>query len=334
MVVSPQDAALARLRTIERILVPAGIAAGVGGAAYAYYRSSSIWLSIFVLAMVSQFVAGALPKILYHAHRIRRVLFALLLPVGGAAILYLTYNLWHMMWLSVILGLVGGLIISMLAGATLFSAVVGEDQVREKLVGDFLVRERLAADPAAVAMKERFSPSEWDEIRRLPEFIIVGMAALSGSSASSRAARAWADAVFDPVAYDDPLFRMILIEQRNSIERMAGTNDALQWASLALSQSTFDEHLKSASKEHYFSLGTSFDVSTGGSSPHAYDILQGELNKSEFRRFVASLFQLGLSVASAGGSPTQQQMDMLLRILPASSREDLLAMMGLTEKRA
>jgi hypothetical protein len=314
-----------KLRSVEKLLGPTAIVLGLAGGAYAYWLGSSIWLGAFVFLMVLRFIGGSLPKIIHHPRRVHRTLFYLLWPGGGSGVLYLVYQWTHMMWLAAILGVVGGLVISIFVGLMFFKDVAQEDQEREKDIGGFLIDERLAAHPEAVAMRGRFSEAEWDEIRSLPERAFT-FVALSDGEATRKETKAWADIVWNDESFGDPLLCAMIVEAHNSMDRLVGTNDPLVAAAVAFSDKSMTAayDASSTTRDHV----DMDDYARGDSGRHAFDILDGELSPAEFRSFFRALFALGFKIASADGSPTKDQLEMLLKMMPARSIEDLKSMLG------
>ena len=322
---------LKRLRTAERILLPVGIVLGLGGAAYTYFASSSLWLSIFVFAMLSRFLIGGLPKIMFHGHKLKRMVFYLLWPAGGTAILYLVYSILQIMWLAVILGLIGGLFVSLFGGWIFFRKIAQEDQVRERKVTDFVADERLQKDAEALAMKERFASSEWDEIKRFPVFIFT-MVALSDGKATKAELNAFADAVTKPKTCQDPLFRMMLLELNDSFARNIGAAGTVDQAATLLSNKKIAAELKAAQRSPAFTMDSLLDFSSGsGGERHPLKILERELNRDEMRSFLGSVVKYGLRIASADGKPTREQAEILFGLVGtvSKSKEDFLKSLGI-----
>ena len=317
---------LDRLKSLERILSPISLVLALASAAGTWRISSSIWLGIFVFLMVARFVAGCVPKIIFHDRRIYRTAFYLLWPVGGALVLWGAYSLWGMMWLAVILGLVGGTLVSILVGLLFFRDVATEDQNRESSVVEYKLSEFIEADPAATAMKARFSNAEWDELKRLPMMFWVRVAAADGA-VSPKEIEAWADIVGKPREIEDPLLRMLIFETYAAFQRMGG-NDTVRQTVLMLSGKRLEQATESAQKEGEF-FGSLFDLSMGGTEgPHALEILERELSPEEHRSFGRAFSSLGLQVAMANGTPSKEQIEEAIRLVPPSSREDLLSRLG------
>jgi len=319
---------LDRLKRLEEVLGPTSWILAAASAAWTWWASSSTWLALFVFAMVARFAAGCVPKIIFHDRRVYRTAFYLLWPVGGALILWAVYSLWGIMWLAVMLGLVGGTLVSVSFGILFFRDVATEDQSRESRVVEYKLTEQLESDPAATAMKSRFSSAEWDELKRLPTMCFVRVAVADGE-VSRKELEVWAGILAKPGDIEDPLFRMLVFETYAAFQRLGG-NDAVHQTILMLSNRHLGQATDSAREEGELFLGSLFDLSMGGTGgPHALEILERELSPEEHRSFGKALSGMGLKVALADGSPTKEQMEEALRLLPPSSREDLLSRFGI-----
>jgi len=136
MVIAIDFRAAKRMERATKMLAPTGVILGLAGAAIIYWQSSSLWLGVFGLIMVSRFVMIGVPKIIFHKRRIVRTIFYLLWPLGGTAILYFTFQWWEIMWLSVLLGVVVGGIFSVLVSVVFFRRIVLEDQTLEAALGE------------------------------------------------------------------------------------------------------------------------------------------------------------------------------------------------------
>jgi uncharacterized membrane protein YjjP (DUF1212 family) len=62
-------------------------------------------------------------------HKIRRVLYFALMPVACTGILYLAYQQWDRMWLAVVLGFVGGIILNGSLAPLLFPQIHREEEM-------------------------------------------------------------------------------------------------------------------------------------------------------------------------------------------------------------
>ena len=315
-----------RLRTTERIMLPIGLILAVGASVWLYFVYKSIWLSLFVFIMVSRFLLGSFPKILHHSRKVYRTLFYMLWPAGGTLVLYLTYQWWGKMWLSALLGLILGMVISVLVGAVFFREVATEDQKREEKVADFLVDEQMGKNPDAEAMKNLFSSSEWEEIKLFPS-LILGMVALTAPKGPKPATNVYANAIVKPEKYKDPLFRMMLIDASTSITKDMGYMDGIT----RLSTGVTDKLMKSDFER--LSRSGKMDMSQEGLfsvKPEAMHTIKDNLSTDEFRSFVRALFQFAGEMMNAGGNPDSQQYQMVIQFFStfAESKEDLFAMLG------
>lgn len=327
---TPRPESTNRLRRTERILSPVGWVLALATAALTYWKTDSFWLALFGLVMVSRFVIGGVPKIIYHSRRLSRTLFYLLWPAGGALILYYVYQWSGMMWLGVILGLAGGVLFSTIVGFFFFRHIVGEEAQREEKVADFLVDEMLAKHPDAVAMKQRFSTSEWEDIKQFPS-MVLGIVAVAEEKKLQKQARALADAIFKPEQYEDPLLRMMLIDLA-----AATTLDGGKMGRLTEITAAFASGVLKRSFEQLARQGKLRSSGEGGFAvtPEALHLIKDSLSPDEMRSFLHGLFKLGMEIAQAGGEPAPQQVKMLMEFvaLAAESKEDVFAALGVERR--
>jgi hypothetical protein len=111
----PPHVAHARFpRTLHVVLWVAAAVAGVAAARYAYSLDSSFWLALFVFLVVSNPIARA-AALTEGSRRLVRAGLIAVFPVVAVAICAVVSLLSGPMWLAVVLGLAGGLIVQ---GAT------------------------------------------------------------------------------------------------------------------------------------------------------------------------------------------------------------------------
>ena len=115
-----------------RITKPIGLVGGLAAGAWTFIESESIALSVYVFLMVLLVVGARVGEIITARYKVRRTLFATVLPVVSALVLYFMYQTTDIMWVSVLVGLVAGVVVSMLAGAFVFREVVSQDQRRQR----------------------------------------------------------------------------------------------------------------------------------------------------------------------------------------------------------
>jgi len=321
-----QRESMNRLRRAERMLSPVGWVLALATAALTYWKTDSFWLALFGFVMVSRFVIGSVPKIIHHSRRLSRALFYLLLPGGGTLVLYLVYRWSEVMWLAVILGLAGGVVFSMLVGLLFFRHILGEEAQREEQVADFVVDEMLAKHPDAAAMKQRFSTSEWEDIKQFPA-MIFGIVALAEEKKLQKHARAMADAIIEPERYEDPLLRMMLIDMA-----AATTLDIGKMGSLTEITGAFVGGVLKRSFEELARQGKLQTSGEGGFAvtPEALHLIKDNLSPDELRSFLHGLFKLGMEIVQAGGKAAPEQVKALVEFLAisAESKEDLFATLG------
>jgi hypothetical protein len=117
-----------RKRAWQAVFGLLGFAGGVAAAIYAYTVADSIWLSIFVFGAVAYVVGRALCDVITDDHKLLRILYFSVLPVASIAILYVTYEAWEKWWLAVVLGIVGGQLLSAVIWKTFFPRIHGEEE--------------------------------------------------------------------------------------------------------------------------------------------------------------------------------------------------------------
>jgi hypothetical protein len=103
------------------------VLAAIGGALYAYRVEDSIWLSLFVAVLALQLVGRAVPDVLTDPQKVRRALYFLLLPALATGALAGVYELWERWWLSVLAGLLGGLVLNAILAPRLFPRIHREE---------------------------------------------------------------------------------------------------------------------------------------------------------------------------------------------------------------
>lgn len=316
-----------RLQRAERVLKPIGWVLALATAVALYLWNGSLWLAAFGLIMVSRTVNGSAPKIIYHGRKLYRTAFYLLWPVGGTLLLYWSYQQWEMMWLAVLIGVFGGIVVSMVGGLLFFRGIVVEDQRRETQVAEQEVDKTLRAHPDAVAMKQRFSSSEWEEIRGLPLMLFL-LVTLSGDDPGKTEAEVWADAHLKPEKYEDPLLRAMLIEEKADMLRSMGGLTPISQLSSVMTEGSLQRNLEALAASGKLQMsGETFAV-----DPGAFETIRASLAPDEFRSFVHGLVRLGMDTAFAGGPPKPEQIEILFKLVPAESKEDLFAMLGIDEE--
>jgi hypothetical protein len=107
--------------------VPLGLAAGAGGALYAYGLRPDVWLAFFVFAMVTYTLGWGTAEVLARPHRLQRALYFALEPALSAAVLYAASRAGAEMWLAVLLGFFVGGALHTILGWALFPRVTAEE---------------------------------------------------------------------------------------------------------------------------------------------------------------------------------------------------------------
>lgn len=118
-----------RLRTqkIGSTLYYLGVLLGMGLGILTYVLTDSWPLAIFVY-LCGYFVLGrALPSLITDPHKVKRLIFFALYPILATGILFLTYWLWEIWWLSALLGFLGGWIIAPIIAAITMPEILEEE---------------------------------------------------------------------------------------------------------------------------------------------------------------------------------------------------------------
>lgn len=326
------DRNLARLRTIEKTMMPIGLILSAALAVWLFliYTDFTIFdriiIGVFAFIMLSRFIIGGVPKIIYHGKKVHRTLFLLLWPVGAALVFYLLYLWWNIVWLAALLGLILGFVISIVVGYIFFKDVAMEDQRREEKVSDFLVEEQLMKNPDAVAMKERFSSSEWEEIRTFPN-MILGLVAMPAKNQEA-VLNEYANAITKPEKFKDPLVRMMMIDVGADVEKSMGQMDGVTRLSTAVTGSMMHQDLErmaqsgtaSMSQEGFFTF-----------TPENMHTIKNNLSQDEYRSFVNGMFEFAMDLVNTQGKPDPKQLELLMNFFAtfAESKQDLFSILGI-----
>jgi hypothetical protein len=317
-----------KLQRMERNLKPVGIIVSLALGVGLYLIFSSIWIAIFGFIMGTRFIIGSMPKIVFHQRRLYRTFFYLLWPLGGTLILYFVFQKWEIMWLACLLGILGGMVFSVLVGFLFFRDIVAQEKVREKKVAEYEIDKKRKQNRDAVAMKQRFSDSEWEEIKKLPFMIFTVVSGLSGKFSKDEL-YVWADAVIKPEEYKDPLMRMMLIDNYEGMIRSLGQMDSLSQLSSALSEKILSSQFESLARSGKYE----FDLENiGDMTPQSMETVKATVSRGEFRSFINGLVQLGLKVANAGSPANPEQVKTLISFMPVENKQDLFAMLGVEEE--
>lgn len=275
-----------RHEKVQRFLKPLGFVLAIAAAVFTYYKSESLPLSIFVFLIVLLVIAGRIGELIAYPGRIQRTLFGAVLPAAGIAILYYAHQQWGNMWLAAALGLVGGIVVSMLSGLTLFRRVAVQEAQRKK-VG---IQEWRKPDKAAHEMKARFSASEWDSVKRMPSFMFWGVA-LADNTDPKKAIKTFGKSVANADEYKDPLIRAILLEIRGAVLDMVSSGKGKP------------------------AIGPDFDA-----MGDVWEILDGELSSDEYKSFLSSLLIFGRKIAEAEGPLTEKKAEILAKMAEIGSK--------------
>lgn len=113
-----------KLRTAFSLL---GLASAIGAGIFAYTRTSSWALGIFVFLWTQFIVARAIPDLLTDPNKIKRLIFFTLHPAVGVALLLGTYKLWEIWWLAALIGYLGGLFLGRFIAAIILPRITLEE---------------------------------------------------------------------------------------------------------------------------------------------------------------------------------------------------------------
>jgi hypothetical protein len=118
-----------RIHTVFNLI---GILAGAGAAYMAWDRTGSIALPIFAFFAASYFVGRGVGDVVTDDKKAKRFVFFLMPVVLDSALIYLTYQWWELMWLSVLIGVFVGAAIWAVVVVTAFADIQNEEQADSK----------------------------------------------------------------------------------------------------------------------------------------------------------------------------------------------------------
>jgi hypothetical protein len=122
-----KSGALSSKRAVQTVFGALGVLGGLGGAIYAFSRSSSFALAIYVFVVVNYVIARGVADAVTDPYKIRRLLYFALMPALSTGLLYLAYRQWDKMWLAVVLGLAGGLVLNGILAPIIFPRIHREE---------------------------------------------------------------------------------------------------------------------------------------------------------------------------------------------------------------
>ncbi len=122
-----KSGALSSKRAVQTVFGALGVLGGLGGAIYAYSQSSSVALAIYVFLVANYVIARGVADVITDPYKIRRVFYFALMPALSTGLLYLAYRQWDKMWLAVVLGLLGGLILNGILAPLIFPRIHREE---------------------------------------------------------------------------------------------------------------------------------------------------------------------------------------------------------------
>lgn len=109
-----------------------GILAAAGAAFLAWDLTGSIALAIFAFFATNYFVGRGIGDLVTDDKKVKRFFFFLLPVVIDSALIYLTYQWWDKMWLSVLIGVFVGAALWAPIALTAFPDIQNEEQADSK----------------------------------------------------------------------------------------------------------------------------------------------------------------------------------------------------------
>ncbi len=117
----------ARAHRIRRTFGTLGVLTAGSGALLGWYLSRSIALAIFVLFMANHCVARGMADVVTDPQKLQRALYFSVQPIVSTAILVLAWRQWDIPWLAVLVGFVGGAILTEIVGSAFFKKIHVEE---------------------------------------------------------------------------------------------------------------------------------------------------------------------------------------------------------------
>lgn len=124
-----RDARDVKIHTVFNLI---GILAGAGAAYLAWAMTDTIALPIFVFFAANYFLGRGLGDVVTDDKKVKRFMFFLMPVVIDSALIYLTYQWWELMWLSVLIGVFVGAAVWAVAVVTAFADIQAEEEADNK----------------------------------------------------------------------------------------------------------------------------------------------------------------------------------------------------------
>lgn len=126
---SNRDARDVKIHSVFNLL---GILAGAAAAYLAWTMTDTIALPVFAFFATNYFVGRGLGDVVTDDKKAKRFVFFLMPVVIDSALIYLTYQWWGIMWLSVLIGFFVGAAIWAVVAVTAFSDIQSEEEADNK----------------------------------------------------------------------------------------------------------------------------------------------------------------------------------------------------------
>ena len=117
-----------RDKRIHAIFNFIGLLLGIGAAWFAFDRTSSIALPIFVFVLVQYFVGRGIGDVVTDDKKVKRFVYFAMPVVFMSGIVFLTYQWWGLMWLATLLGFFVGGVLWALVAALAMPDIAGEEE--------------------------------------------------------------------------------------------------------------------------------------------------------------------------------------------------------------
>ena len=117
-----------REKKIHAVFGLIGVLAGAGAAYVAWDRADSVALAIFAFFAANYFVGRGVGDLVTDDQKVKRLFFFALPVIIDSALIYVTQQWWHTMWLSVLAGVLVGAAVWAPVAVILFADITAEEQ--------------------------------------------------------------------------------------------------------------------------------------------------------------------------------------------------------------
>ncbi len=122
----------ARVKKVHAVFNLLGILAGASAAYVAWDRVGSLALTIFAFFAANYLVGRGFGDVVTDDKKVKRFLFFVMPVLIDSGLIYLTYQWWDTMWLSVLIGFFAGGAIWAALSVIAFSDIQGEEDADNK----------------------------------------------------------------------------------------------------------------------------------------------------------------------------------------------------------